>query len=192
MKWISSSVVGLLALGLVGCTPDWATQSAAQGQLLMTSINSGNVLDSDVAISTGAVCPDFVPIRLENHYKNPHVSSTGFRDDIVIQRYEVHYRRSDGRNVEGVDVPYSISGNVNQEVIAESDATLSLEVVRRQAKLEPPLKNLTAVVGGSIIFTAFADITLVGKTTIDNVTNTVTGSLQIDFADFADTKTTCQ
>ena len=178
------------ALAISACTPDWAKDGEAPVVLLMTAINSGNVLDSDVRISTGSVCADFVSLRLENHFKNPGVTNTGFRHDFTVERYEVRYFRSDGRNTEGVDVPYSISGNLAQEVQEESAATLNLEVVRRQAKLEPPLTNLV-VGGGSIIVTMFAEVTLHARTTTLQTTNPVSARLQIDFSDFADERTSC-
>ena len=188
-------VCAVLALGAVsmgGCTPDWA-KGSGDVVLLMTAINDGSPLDSDVAISNGGVCPDLVSVRLENHFKNPAVTTTGFINDFTVERYEVHYIRSDGRNVEGVDVPYSITGNVAQEVINSSDAELKIEVVRRQAKLEPPLRNLVnAQVGsGALVLTAFADITLHARTTTGVVLNPVSGRLQIDFANFGDTLTSC-
>jgi hypothetical protein len=184
---------GVLALGALtmgGCTPDWAKNGDSPVILLMTGINDGAPLDSDVQISSGAVCPDLVSLRLENHFKNPGITTTGFRHDLTIERYEVHYFRSDGRSTEGVDVPYPITGNVAQEVIEESAATLSLEVVRRQAKLEPPLANLKDN-GGAIVVTMFAEVTLHARTTTGEVLNPVSARLQIDFADFADSQTTC-
>jgi hypothetical protein len=183
-------LVMLGSLAMSGCTPDWAKDGTADVVLLMTAINSGNVLDSDMRISSGAVCPDIVSLRVENHFKNPNVVNTGFRHDIIIERYEVHYFRSDGRNTEGVDVPFSISGNVAQEIIEESAATLNLEVVRRQAKLEPPLTNLVFG-GGAIIVTMFADVTLHARTTTGQNTNPVSARLQIDFADFGDDDIQC-
>ncbi len=187
------AVFALSALSMGGCTPDWAKNSNSPVVLLMTAINSGNPMDSDVIISTGAVCPDLVPLRLENHFKNPGAAETlsGFRHDITVERYEVRYFRSDGRNVQGVDVPYSITGNVAQEIIEESAATLNLEVVRRQAKFEPPLINLRSGGGGAIVLTAFAEVTLHGRTTTGEIVNPVSARLQIDFANFIDNDTTC-
>ena len=181
--------VVLGALIMSGCTPDWAKQGDAPVVLLMTAINGGNVLDSDMRISTGTVCPDIVALRLENHFKNPNVTNTGFRHDFTVERYEVHYFRSDGRNTEGVDVPYRISGNVAQEVIEESTATLQLEVVRRQAKLEPPLANLAGA--NPPVLTMFAEVTLHARTTTGQTTNPVSARLHIDFAQFDDDVTTC-
>lgn len=187
------TLLGAVTVALVGlgCTPDWALKGNSDVILLMTAINSGSPLDSDVEISNGGVCPDIVSLRLENHFKNPGVTNTGFRHDFTVERYEVRYFRSDGRNVEGVDVPYAISGNVAQEVIEESATTLLLEVVRRQAKLEPPLLNLASTGGGALIFTAFAEVTLHARTTTGQVLNPVSGRLQIDFANFGDQLTTC-
>ncbi len=184
------AVVAAGALAMVGCTPDWASQSGSQVVLLMTSINDGSPLDSDIEISTGSVCPDIVPLRVENHFKNPSVTATGFRHDFTIERYEVHYFRSDGRSVAGVDVPFPITGNVSKEVIEESAAVLNLEVVRRQAKVEPPLKNLQTG-GTAFIITMFAEITLHARTTTGEILNPVTGRMQIDFANFGDDDITC-
>jgi hypothetical protein len=183
--------VALAGLGMQGCTPGWADNDNSEVVLLMTAINGGDRLDSDVQISSGSVCPDVVPLRLENHFKNPSVTSTGFRHDITVERYEIHYFRSDGHNVEGVDVPYSITGNLAQEVIEESDATLNLEVVRRQAKVEAPLSTLRGGIGGDSILTMFAEVTLHGRVTTGVATNPVSARLQIDFADFADDNTSC-
>lgn len=182
--------VAAAALAMQSCTPDWAGSDNSEVVLLMTAINGGDVLSSDVRISSGGVCPDSVPLRLENHFKNTNVTNTGFRHDITVERYEVHYFRSDGHNAEGIDVPYSITGNLAQEIQEESDATLNLEVVRRQAKTEPPLGNLRNG-GGNSILTMFAEVTLHGRVTTGVATNPVTARLQIDFADFADNQTEC-
>jgi hypothetical protein len=187
---VVGSLFALGALTQVGCVPDWAQNGASDVILLMTAINGGNPLDSDVVISSGGVCPDVVALRVENHFRNPSVTNTGFRHDITIERYEVRYFRSDGRSVEGVDVPFGITGNVAQEIIEESSAVLNLEVVRRQAKLEPPLLNLRT--GGAIIVTMFAEVTLHARTTTGQITNPVSARLQIDFANFGDSLTECR
>jgi hypothetical protein len=182
--------IALVALAFVGCTPDWAQRGDSVMVLLMTGINDGSPMDSDVRISNGGICPDFATLRVENHFKNPNLEATGFRGDITIERYEVRYFRSDGRNQEGVDVPYRITGNVAQEIVAPGAATLAVEVVRRQAKVEPPLSNLQGN-GGAFIVTMFAEVTLHARTTTLVPTNSVSARMQIDFADFGDTLTAC-
>jgi hypothetical protein len=183
-------VLVLGALAASGCVPDWAKEGESPNVLLMTGINSGSPISSDVRISTGSVCADFVSVRVENHLKNPLNTDASFRSDIVIERYDVRYIRSDGLSTEGVDVPFRITGNVAQEIQASNSAVLNLEVVRRQAKLEPPLKNLQAL-GGAQVVTMFAEVTLHARSTVQQTTNSATARLQIDFADFADALTTC-
>jgi hypothetical protein len=101
---------------------------------------------------------------------------------VTITRYRVVYRRTDGRNVQGVDVPYAFDGGVTGTVPLGGTVTLSFELVRHVAKLEPPLAQLRS--NGSLIYT-IADITFFGK---DRVGNDIqaTGSIQVDFGNFAD------
>jgi hypothetical protein len=175
----------VLVLGgvlLTGCVPDYFDEGNATRALLLTAVNGGNVLSSDVRQDTN-ICPDIVPVRVENQAKNPNVPAAGFRDDIVIERYEVRYFRSDGRATQGVDVPFTISGNIAFNVVGQGAVTVNIEVVRRQAKVEPPLANIVAG-GGPSVITMFAEITMHARTTTGVATNSATGRLQIDFADF--------
>jgi hypothetical protein len=185
-------VIPVLVLGglvAAGCTPNYFQQGNSTRALMLTGLNNGDVLSSDVRQGTN-ICPDIVKTRVENHAKNPNAPQAGFRDDIVVERYEVHYFRSDGRGVEGVDVPYSISGNISFEIQAEAGVDFNLEVVRRQAKLEPPLSQLVNG-GGASIVTIFAEVTLHARTTTGVTTNTASGRMQIDFADYVGTDSTC-
>jgi len=181
--------VVLGGLAMMSCSTNHADEGNATRVLLVTAVNGGNVLESDVRQSTN-ICPDMVSLRVENHPKNPNAPIAGYRDDIVIERYDVRYFRSDGRGVEGVDVPYKISGSLAFEVIGGEATTFNVEVVRRQAKIEPPLSQLVNG-GGAFIVTMFAEITLHARTTTGATTNAATGRLQIDFADFVGTETAC-
>jgi hypothetical protein len=178
-------------LTLAGCTADFAKNGNGSVLLLITGVNGGKVLQSDVEIG-GGICPDTVFVRVENKPKNPNILAIDYRGDIVIERYEVRYSRSDGRATQGVDVPYSISGNLAAEVIFLADANVPVQVVRDQAKLEPPLMELRDSGGQALIVSMFAEITLYGRTTIGEAV-TAKGSMQIDFSDFADqgTSATC-
>jgi hypothetical protein len=184
------SLVALGALALSGCSANYADNGASTRVFLVTSVNGGATLSSDVRQSTN-ICPDLVSVGLRNESKNPN-APTSFRDDLVVERYEVRYLRSDGRGVEGVDVPYTISGNLSVQVAASGTTRVSLEVVRRQAKIEPPLANIVGG-GGPLVLTIIAEITLHARTTTGAVTNPAVGRLTIDFADFvnAAADTTC-
>jgi hypothetical protein len=187
---VTTVVLAIGGLTATSCVPDWAKRGEAPTVLLMTAINGGNTITSDVRLSNGNVCPDTATLRVENHAKNPQGPTTGFRGDMTIERYEVRYFRSDGRNTEGVDVPYRITGALAQEIQEEAAATVSLEIVRRQAKLEPPLANLAGG-GQAAVVTMFAEVTLWARSTILTTTNSVSARVQIDFADFSDTLTSC-
>jgi hypothetical protein len=172
------------ALAMAGCTADFAKNGQGPLLLLITGVNGGRVLQSDVLIG-GGICPDTVLVRVENKPKNPNITAIDWRGDIVVERYEVRYSRSDGRGTQGVDVPYFISGNLATEVVFLEASTVPVQVVRDQAKLEPPLIQLRDSGGQALIVTMFAEITLYGHTNVGEAV-TAKGSLQIDFSDFAD------
>ncbi len=194
-SFIRSNIVraGLLlgAAGFAACSAGYTTGNNSTVLLIIASINGGSPLSSDV-LTNGAVIADRAQVDIAVRFKNPNVSIVpSVPSAVIIERYEVRYRRSDGRGVEGQDVPYAISGNITSTFDVKTAGTdsLSIEVVRAQAKLEPPLRNLRGVVpgttlGGAYIVTMIADITLHGRT-ISGQTVTATGSLQIDFSDSA-------
>jgi hypothetical protein len=191
-SFIHSTIVraGLLlgAAGFSACSAGYTTDNNSTVLLIIASINGGSPLASDV-LTDGAVVANNVQLDIAVRFKNPNITIVpSIPSAVVIDRYEVKYRRSDGRGVEGQDVPYSISGNVTAAYDVKLSGTdpLVIEVVRAQAKLEPPLRNLRSVtgtsLGGAYVVTMFADITLHGHT-ISGQTVTASGSLQIDFAD---------
>ncbi|MFN8091529.1 MAG: hypothetical protein U0599_04775 [Vicinamibacteria bacterium] len=177
-----------LALGTVGCAPDYVTNSTAPVNLLIAQINGGSVLDSDVRLSTGTICPDTVTVALAVRAKNQNSVQITVPQHVLVQQYEVRYYRTDGRGAEGVDVPYRYSGPIASEVDVDTGGVTSVpvQVVRRQAKLEPPLSNIT----GYQIVTMIAEITISGQT-VAGESVTATGRMQIDFADFGDSLTAC-
>jgi hypothetical protein len=177
------------ALALPACTADYATDGEAPVLLIMQDLNGGAPMDSDVRISNGGICPDGVQMTLSTREKNPN-SSLGPIGDVYLERYEVQYIRSDGRATEGVDVPYRISGNLAARVAIGASSSITIEVVRRQAKVEPPLSSLAGG-GGPLVVTMFAQVTVHGRTTAGQETNAAVGRVHIDFADFGDTNTSC-
>jgi hypothetical protein len=106
-----------------------------------------------------------------------------FANSITVNRYHVEYRRSDGRNTPGVDVPYAFDGAATG-TFDSPGAALTFSVVRAQAKLESPLKALRNG-GGSILISTIAEITFYGKDQNGNDV-TVTGSMSVTFADWGD------
>jgi hypothetical protein len=191
------------ALALAACVPDYAAQGDSNVILRITKISAqsgdsgtgsgtGDVLNSDV------YCPivnDNATITVQAISKNPSIGTggqiTGFANDVLVETYEVRYFRTDGRNQEGVDVPYRITGPVATQVNFTGSNSFTIVVVRHQAKSEPPLRNLVGVFSeqntvqlpGSGILTVVAEITVRGHTTSGKAVE-AQGSLQINFADF--------
>jgi hypothetical protein len=185
---------GTVALALLmvipGCAPDYATDNAAQVNLIIASINGGAVLDSDVrnGANSSFVCEDEVDVDVAVRNKNPNAAAPSVPSAVIIKSYEVRYFRTDGRGTEGVDVPYRITGNLTfaVDVANSGTSTFPLEIVRRQAKVEPPLSSILQ----TTVLTVMAEVTLYGETiTGDRVT--ASGRLQIDFADYGDEDTAC-
>ncbi len=103
-------------------------------------------------------------------------------NEVTITRYRVVYRRADGRNVPGVDVPFSFDGAATGTVTAGGSLTLGFEIVRILAKAESPLVQL---IGNRSIISTLADVTFYGKDRVGNEIN-VTGSILITFGNFGD------
>ena len=103
-------------------------------------------------------------------------------NEITINRYHVSYRRADGRNTQGVDVPYAFDGAATGTVPASGSLELGFELVRHVAKQESPLVQL---VNSPTIISTIADITFYGRDRVGNDVS-VTGSILVDFGNFGD------
>jgi hypothetical protein len=104
-------------------------------------------------------------------------------NQIMVNRYRVVYKRADGRNVQGVDVPYAFDGALTSTV-DESGKLVSFVLVRIQAKQEDPLRALAGG-GGRIAIATIADITFYGHDLAGNPVQQ-TASIGINFADWGD------
>jgi hypothetical protein len=111
---------------------------------------------------------------------SPTTASTN--NEVTINRYHVTYRRADGRNTPGVDVPYGFDGAVTGTVPAGGNMSLGFELVRHAAKEEAPLMQL---VYNANTITTIADVTFYGRDQVGNDVS-VTGSIQVDFGNFGD------
>ena len=105
-------------------------------------------------------------------------------NEITVTRYRVEYKRTDGRNTQGVDVPYAFEGGMTITVPAQGTVQGVFDLVRHVAKAEPPLKNLAGGGAGRFINTV-AEVTFFGRDQAGNETS-VTGLLSVNFADFGD------
>ncbi len=105
-------------------------------------------------------------------------------NQVTFNRYRVIYRRADGRNTAGVDVPFPFDGAVTFTVPASGTVTAAFELVRVQAKQEAPLLQMVGG-GGQAMISTFAEITFYGADLAGNQVS-VTGTIAVNFGDFAD------
>ena len=145
----------------------------------------GNVLQSDV-VTNATVFEDIGQATLRVLLKdqgNPGATAGPSNLNwLKVNRYRVAYKRADGLNRPGVDVPYAFDGAITVTV-TNQPVTVSFALVRAQAKLEPPLSALTS--GGAIAISTIADITFYGEDLAGNEFQG-TGSMSINFANWAD------
>jgi len=99
---------------------------------------------------------------------------------VTLTQYHVKFMRSDGHNVQGVDVPYEFDGGLG--VTVSGRATVSFTLVRVQAKQEAPL---AALVNNGTVLSTIAEVTLYGHDQHGNAVNVV-GRVNVDFANWGD------
>jgi hypothetical protein len=100
---------------------------------------------------------------------------------VTITRYRVVYRRTDGHNTPGVDVPFPFDSAVTVTV-GDNGGSTGFQLVRVSAKQEAPLR---ALVNNPDIISTIADVTFYGRDQAGNDVS-ATGSIGIDFGNFGD------
>ena len=197
----NKALIVLAALTMVGCTPEWARENNSDQVMHISSIETeaglgdggGSVLHSDICCP---VVSDTAIVNIQLTRKNNAAAGTVL-GDVYLTRYEVRYFRTDGRNVEGVDVPYRITGPLSQNIHPagageHSAGAVTIDVVRHQAKLESPLANLRQAIvtdsgafgtSGAGLLTVIAEITVFGRQVNDRALS-AKGQVQITFANF--------
>jgi hypothetical protein len=99
-------------------------------------------MDVDVYDSAvpGGVTDEFFDITIQSRLKNPELTSDFA--DVILQEYQVTYYRTDGN----ASVPAPFMMHMQMTVPAGGELTINALVLRRDAKLRTPLKEL--VFGG--------------------------------------------
>jgi len=206
-KLFAGLAVVAMSAAMAGCGGEFVRDSRAPARLVIVSLQGasgaspedlGSFVLSDVEtlITTGGTCsvnnpcptrfndPGRVEMRLQLRDIGDPASpaSPSPLHEVTITRYRVEYRRSDGRNTQGVDVPYAIDGAVTATVPADGTATFGFELVRNTAKREAPLAALR---NGQTLITVIADVTFYGRDQAGNEVS-VTGSIEVTFGNFGD------
>jgi hypothetical protein len=191
---ITASALGSVSCGSVsreGRSPAFVVIDQLTGISGADVTKSGFTLQSDVVTRVGTDCQPtifedsgaavmYMLLKDNSDPTNAAVPSTANR--MKITRYRVVYRRSDGLNTPGVDVPYPFDGAITA-TITQSTSSVNFTLVRIQAKLEAPLRALAG--GGAIAISTIADVTFYGEDLAGNAFS-VTGSISVTFANWGD------
>ena len=110
--------------------------------------------------------------------------------DVLVDQIDVEFRRTDGRNIEGVDVPVRFTQPVSMLVPILKSSEIPFVLVRHVAKLEAPLFQLRAIPSQEVVLQLVAVVTIHGKDGAGNRVAPVTGYISVWCADFADTEET--
>jgi hypothetical protein len=154
----------------------------------------GSTLQSDVIVMVTTPAPCTLTAPCPTVFSDAGQATIGLvmkdisvtptsNNQVTIRRYRVSYRRTDGRNKPGLDVPFPFEGAVTATIPAGGQAAIGFEIVRHVAKFESPLVQLVA---NPDIITTICDVTFYGTDLVGNDVS-VTGSIQIDFGNFGDT-----
>jgi hypothetical protein len=169
-------VVSRVSANAAGGAEETAFLQSDVQRLVDTTINGQTV-------KVATVFNDNATVFLRLEQKNPQFPSTPL-NAVTMTRYRVVYRRTDGRNAPGTDVPYPFDGAMTTTIGPGDEVGVSFEIVRHQAKLEPPLKNLAGF-GGLGFISTIAEITLWGRDQNGNEV-VANAAIEVHFADFGD------
>jgi hypothetical protein len=204
-SFTSILVVGALAGASTSCGEYVQDQGRSPSQIVIESLTGargnvptelGNPLVSDVETvvttpdpcTTTSPCPtvynDIGQVVMSLVLKDPGQagidSTPSLLNQVTFNRYRVEYRRADGHNTPGVDVPYPIDSGVTFTVPKDSNVTAAFELVRNTAKRESPLRELR---GSGLVLSTIANVTFYGRDQAGNNV-TATGSIGVNFGDF--------
>ena len=199
-SWKTLAVLGMTAAA-AGCG-DLATQGRSPAQLTIMSLEAssgaspdefGATLRSDVItnvkktvngqqVDVPTIFNDTGTAAFALILKNP-VNPAGVSElnSVTISRYRVVYRRTDGHNTPGVDVPFPFDSAITFTVTADGGST-GFNLVRHSAKQEAPLASLAF---NPDLINTIADVTFYGQDQAGNDVS-ATGSIGIDFGNFGD------
>jgi hypothetical protein len=162
-----------------------AAQPGSPGGTLQSDVLT--LVTSPAPCTTTAPCPtvfnDTGVVTLRLSPKNVDGSfAPSPNNDVTVTRYRVSFRRSDGRDTPGIDLPYGFDGAITGTVQIGSPLQLSFELVRHTSKQESPLVQL---INSPTIISTIADVTFFGRDQVGNEIS-VAGSISIDFGNFGD------
>ena len=176
------SITSCADLARTGSGPSYLIMDAVQAAAGGGTATLASSLDSDV-LTNGIAFLDRGQASIRVEMKNAlSTTAPSPLSAITLNRYRVRFRRTDGQNREGIDVPFGFDGGTTVTIRAGSSGVVAFDLVRPQAKLEAPLRNLVGR-GGLLIISAIAEVTFYGSDQAGNEVS-VSGTIDVRFGDF--------
>lgn len=191
-------LAGLL-IGTGGCANtnnrDEDTRGASLLVLDIITADASDENDEGDAFIFSDVCddddtPGFCSIINDNGiatFRNLLVSPTNegsYYQDISLYRYHVGYTRSDGQNIEGVDVPFGFDSVMSATIELNEVVDIGFLIVRHAAKVERPLVDLVGL-GDEFILSTNTRVDFYGRDFAGNE-HQVHGWVDIEFGDYGE------
>jgi hypothetical protein len=207
-KWMQGTgIAAAVMLGTLsaGCG-DMVRQGRSPVQLVINSLEAasgaepddlGSTLNSDVqtiversvggaTVQVPTIFNDvgqvIMSLILKDQGQPGLIATPSATNQVTIRRYRVVYRRTDGRNTPGVDVPFPFDSAVTFTVPVGATVEAGFELVRHTAKQEAPLAGLRS---NPDVIATITEVTFFGEDQAGNDIS-VTGTLGINFGNFAD------
>lgn len=109
--------------------------------------------------------------------------------DVLVDQIDVSFKRTDGRNQEGVDVPMHFTQPMSMLATIGKTTLIPFMLIRHAAKLEAPLLALNLPENQGKILELVAVVTIHGKDMGGNRVVPVTGYVPVWCSNFADATT---
>lgn len=179
---IALALFAMLVLLAAASCSDTVRSGQGSSYLVITSVSgpNGTPVQSDVVSDDGAVFADAGSASLQLQMKDV-LSSPSPNNSITLTQYHVEYVRSDGHNIQGVDVPYAFDGGMTLTV-GTSEVSGVFTIVRNIAKDEAPLRALTV---NGVIISTIAEVTFYGHDQTGREVSAV-ATISVDFGNFGD------
>ena len=189
-------IIGLIIAALVMAACNAVENDSTSGTMLEIVSLTGKDLEgkegsttvfSDV-ITNSSIINDNGVAEVQAAPLDPLISESAITAymNVMVDQIDVEFRRTDGRNVEGVDVPYHFTQPVSMLVSFTETVKIPFVLIRHVAKMEAPLLALREVPSRDYILQLVAVVTIHGKDLGGHRVAPVTGYITVWCGNFAD------
>ncbi len=168
--------------------------TTSSSKIIITSLTGSDLTGSDgsTTVFSDVVCGNTIindtgTLTIAALPLNPTQEDSTYYQDVIVDQIDVEYTRTEnGRNVQGVDVPFSFSQRVNAVVELDGTFELGFVLIQHVAKLESPLVEFRIWTNQEKILKLEAKVTVYARDVAGNRLEPVSATISIWCANFAD------